>query len=505
MNHLNRLPQVPATMGLSRLIVKPVRHRPPGLRPTLAGRERDISILSVLLGVLLGLLLVAVSLYGIFLGMSQREYDAVPALSPVGRAIGPIDTDVTPASTTWKERLRALLSPGFRLADRQLLTSALATALPGFLRTGSEPSMVQAEAQAQQPIGGRSIWGWLAALTGIDVHSPGSVLSYTLPGFRAVRDQHTPAPVRSVDLPSRGGSSTVMSVWGGSTVGAGGEWPLPEALPAQFVGTPASSVAPGAPTHDPSRSSPGGGTTDTPDMPVDDGRTSGAKVTDSARSGSGGGGAGSAGGGGNNQPLVLIYHTHTAESYHEKGRESEKDHYEWNSADSGVIQVGKEITAALRAAGIPAVHSVRVNDFPAFSSSYTNSRQLVRDYLEQYPSIVVALDIHRDGTEYTPDTTRINGRQTARIAFIVGSDTSVLPNPHWRKNLAFAQQLHKALQEVHPDLSRGIMLRGDARFNQDLLPNLLVVEVGTYTNELAEAKEAGRVLGRVLAEILKRE
>jgi hypothetical protein len=49
------------------------------------------------------------------------------------------------------------------------------------------------------------------------------------------------------------------------------------------------------------------------------------------------------------------------------------------------------------------------------------------------------------------------------------------------------------------------MLRGDARFNQDLLPNLLVVEVGTYTNELAEAKEAGRVLGRVLAEILKRE
>lgn len=516
------LPQIPATLlraghqhpgiRVGRPMFNRARPHPLSYRASPTRRERDFSLLSALVAFFLGLFLVGAGLYGLFLGLSQQE--AVPALAP-GDHGGEEIMDLTGEATTpptWRDRLRGLVWPGMRLVARELWTWDLATALPGLRRSGPDPETLLDGEEGQlggSPPGDHGIRRWLAALTGIDVSSPASILQHTLPGFRAAGGGH--ASLSASRLPARGGIGLGAVIGDNEVVGAGGEWPPPEAIPSSFMTGSAGQAFLATPSGGlavPAQPDAGSAVSASRTSAARDGE---ANSTPSAAAETGSGTPRPATGGGEGSreddyraPLVLIYHTHTAESYHAPGRQAEKDHYEWNSINSGVVQVGKEIASALRAAGIPVVHAVRVNDYPEFRRAYSNSRQLVREYLQKYPSIVVALDIHRDGKEYSPDAVSSDGERIARVAFVVGTNTTALANPHWGKNLAFAQELHQALQKLHPGVSRGIMLREDARFNQDLLPRLLVVEVGTYTNELAEARAAGRLLGRALATIINR-
>lgn len=208
-------------------------------------------------------------------------------------------------------------------------------------------------------------------------------------------------------------------------------------------------------------------------------------------------------------PTVLIYHTHTTESYivNDDGRFSTD--YPTKNDDTAVnmVRIGDEITRILEENGIGVLHDRTIYD-TTYTGAYDKSREGVLEVLERYPSVKITLDIHRDAVYYD-DYTRlkpvaeIDGVKAAQMMIIAGAEGgSVESFPSWETNLSFALALQKTANEKYPKLMKPIYFC-NRKYNMDLTPYSLLIEVGTDVNTLAEAAYSGRLLGDVLSDFIK--
>lgn len=171
-----------------------------------------------------------------------------------------------------------------------------------------------------------------------------------------------------------------------------------------------------------------------------------------------------------------------------------------------VVRVGEELKGVLEEAGLTVLHDTTLHDYPEYSGAYGRSLKTVEDYLEQYPSLVYVLDLHRDaiydgdGNPYKV-VSGVNGMNAAQMSFVIGTDGGGLEHPGWRENLKLAAAVQQALTEDFPTLMRPITVR-NSRYNQHVTPGALLVEVGAAGNSLDEALLSARLLGSTLAEVI---
>ncbi len=209
------------------------------------------------------------------------------------------------------------------------------------------------------------------------------------------------------------------------------------------------------------------------------------------------------------EPLVLIYHTHTTESYEPEDRPFYDSGFQSRTTDpsKSVVAVGDEICRQLEAAGIPYIHDTLLHDYVSYNGAYDSSRATVKELLAKYPSIKVALDIHRDGLQREDGTrlspvAEIDGREAAQIMIISGCDDGSLGIPEYIKNFHFACALQQQLEGSFPGLTRPILF--DYRhYNQDLTSGgSLLIEMGSHGNSLSQALYSGELVGKGLAKVL---
>ena len=210
-------------------------------------------------------------------------------------------------------------------------------------------------------------------------------------------------------------------------------------------------------------------------------------------------------------PMVLIYHTHTTESYLE---EESPWYYEGTPTRSqdeskNVVMVGNAIEAKLKAAGFGVVHDTTVHDYPAYTGGYTRSAETMKKNLEKCPSIQITLDIHRDAigggdSARVKPTAVVNGKKAAQFMILTGcDDDGTLGFPNWQENLHLALQLQKTAADLYPDLARPLNFCNRV-YNENLTTGSLLVEVGTEVNTLEEASYTGSLFGEVLVETLQK-
>ena len=198
-------------------------------------------------------------------------------------------------------------------------------------------------------------------------------------------------------------------------------------------------------------------------------------------------------------PLVAIYHTHTSEAY--------LPSYGKTHAPAGqkgdIVYVGEALSSALQKNyGIKVSHNQAVHDYPSFMKAYGPSETTAKKMLQENKSIQMVFDIHRDADKKENTTANIRGEDVARIRIIVAIGQPDLPQPHWQQNHAFAKLIEVKMNEQYPGLSRGIML-SDWRYNQNLHPRALLLEVGAQENTVDEAKRSMRLLADILAQIFR--
>ncbi|GMB10291.1 MAG: stage II sporulation protein P [Candidatus Improbicoccus devescovinae] len=203
-------------------------------------------------------------------------------------------------------------------------------------------------------------------------------------------------------------------------------------------------------------------------------------------------------------PSVLIFHTHTSESYINEDLKFFNDSFSSRSQDCRytVVAVGEEIVNALQESGIKAIHDKTVHDYPGFSGSYSRSAATVKNNIKKFPSIKLVIDIHRDsiGDKETGKIKPIfmnNNQKSSQIMIVSGHGF-----PNWEKNFSIAVKLQHKCETMFPGFTRPLIIR-DAKYNQNLTPGSLLIEIGSDVNTIEEAKRSGKMLGSSIAEVIK--
>lgn len=209
------------------------------------------------------------------------------------------------------------------------------------------------------------------------------------------------------------------------------------------------------------------------------------------------------------EPQVLIYHTHTTESFEPYVRDNLDASFNYRTTDEtkNMIMVGNAIQAELEAQGIGVIHVTEVHDYPSYNGSYGRSRESIVPILEQYPTIKVALDIHRDAISNSEFAAQpyieIDGKEAAQIMIISGCDDGTLGMPDYIKNFHFACSLQSQFEKDYAGLTRPILF--DYRhYNQDLTTGSLLIEVGSHGNTLEQVQYSGQLIGRSLCNLLNK-
>jgi len=207
------------------------------------------------------------------------------------------------------------------------------------------------------------------------------------------------------------------------------------------------------------------------------------------------------------RPQILIMHTHSSEAYTPSGADlyEASDVSRTEDTNFNIVRVGDGLTAVLRASGLNVLHDRGIYDYPSYTGSYTRSGQAVEQYLSENPDIKIVIDVHRDslgenGVIYKTIAEE-DGKCSSQVMLLVGTDESGLKHDNWRSNLSLAMYLQNAVSGVHPTLMRPVMLVPQ-RYNQNLAPGSLILEVGSDGNTLQEALNAVRLFGTAAAPAL---
>lgn len=194
------------------------------------------------------------------------------------------------------------------------------------------------------------------------------------------------------------------------------------------------------------------------------------------------------------KPDVLIYHTHTTESYKPGGA---------NSFDNSknVCAVGDQLVSELNKYGISAINDKTVHDAEAYTQSYSRSSVTLDKYLKKYGDFKLIIDMHRDASENKNLTTvKVNGENVSTIMFVMARK-----NPHFSKNIALVNQIIGLSNKLYPGLTKGICYYnyGTRYFNQDKSNNAMLMEVGSNANSTVESKASMKYAARIIAQVLK--
>lgn len=204
------------------------------------------------------------------------------------------------------------------------------------------------------------------------------------------------------------------------------------------------------------------------------------------------------------QPQVLIYHTHATEAYLPSLRSwyGLEEAFRSQQEEENMVAVGEVLAQTLEEAGIKVIHDTTQHDNPSYTGAYDRSRETMQRYLEQYPSIKVTLDVHRDAitrddnTIIAPTAT-VEGQQVCQVMIISCADEERIPN--FRQNFTFAAALQQQAARMYPDLMRPILFDQNRFYNQDLTTGSLLLEFGSHANTLAQAKRSAVLIGNSLA------
>ena len=206
-----------------------------------------------------------------------------------------------------------------------------------------------------------------------------------------------------------------------------------------------------------------------------------------------------------NSKNILIFHTHTCESYTQTdaNKYESTGNYRTTDLNHNVVRVGDELQKYLTSYGHNVIHNKTFHDYPAYTGSYGRSLKTVSGILSQNKDTDVVIDLHRDAIgddSYAPKV-KIGDEYAAQIMFVIGTNGSGLTHDNWQQNLQFAMKVQQKANELYPGLFKPILLR-NARYNQHLSKAANIIEIGATGNTLEECETSAKYLANVLDEVL---
>ena len=209
------------------------------------------------------------------------------------------------------------------------------------------------------------------------------------------------------------------------------------------------------------------------------------------------------------KPTVLIVHSHGTEAYTKTADSQYENYAAYRTMDDryNMISIGDELTRLLEEQGIKVIHDRTAYDYLDYDNAYEKARTAIQQHLKDNPSIKVVLDLHRDaaenadGSQWATKAT-VNGKDSAQLMLVVGTSGSGQSHPNWQTNLSIAEKMAVLMEQANDGVCRPIQIRYK-RYNQDLCPGSLIVEVGTAGNTHQQAMNAIPALADAIIALAK--
>ncbi len=193
--------------------------------------------------------------------------------------------------------------------------------------------------------------------------------------------------------------------------------------------------------------------------------------------------------------LVYIYNTHDTEKY---TLPFTSDY----SIIPDVTLVSKMLKEYLKSYNIDSYIEIsKTKDYLKknklkYSDSYEASRYYLEKNLNKNYKLII--DIHRDSLRHKYTLYEKDNKKYARILFIIGAS-----NKNYKKNKEVAENLNNRLNSKYKGISRGVTIREDTTYNQDLNERIILVKIGGIDNTLEELNNTIEVFSKVINDYIK--
>ena len=200
----------------------------------------------------------------------------------------------------------------------------------------------------------------------------------------------------------------------------------------------------------------------------------------------------------NTQPIVYIYNTHETEKY-----------YNPFISDYSVTPDVRLASFILK----DYLNDYNIGSFVqtkstkeyidkhslGYSGTYEASRVYLEEELKKY-NYKILLDIHRDSSRHKYTLYKKDNISYAKVMFVLATK-----HKNYKYNQDFANNLNNRLNKDYKGISRGILIRKDVIFNQDLSKNAILIELGGVDNTLEEINKTLKVLASIINDYIKED
>jgi len=189
-----------------------------------------------------------------------------------------------------------------------------------------------------------------------------------------------------------------------------------------------------------------------------------------------------------NNSLVGVYHTHDDESYKPTDGLASAP-----KGSGGIVKVGSRFAQEMEKKGLNVIHD-KTSHYPHDATAYERSRRTAAQLVKQGTAAI--FDVHRDAVPANVYALQKDGENLTKITIVLGRQ-----NPNMKANESFAKKLKAIVDKKNPGLIKGI-LYAKGKYNQDLYPNLLLLEVGAHTNSRNAAEKSVSILSDSIPQLI---
>lgn len=205
---------------------------------------------------------------------------------------------------------------------------------------------------------------------------------------------------------------------------------------------------------------------------------------------------------------VLLYFTHSQEAY-EPMTKAADGKVAVSHQTENVMKMGEKLKNQL------IVHGVETDMLDVDNNKemvkknipYWRAYKEIRPHVKQKISekdYDLIIDVHRDSIGPEATTIVHEGERYAKVSFVVGTD-----HANYKLNMHKTMTLKKEMDKIIPGITKNLLPKGgqgvDGKYNQDLSPNIILIELGGIGNTEDELNRTVAIIAEAATAMLENE
>lgn len=198
-----------------------------------------------------------------------------------------------------------------------------------------------------------------------------------------------------------------------------------------------------------------------------------------------------------NPGTALLYFTHSNEAY-KPVTQAKNGVIAVSHQTENITKFGEKLKAQLVFSGIE-------TDALFINVPHTGAYRSIRPYVKEQLSkknYDLIIDLHRDDPIKARTTIEYNEENYAKVGFVIGME-----HQNFERNRAKAVLLKNEMELLVPGITRDLIMKHgpdvDGKYNQDLDPSLLVIELGGIENTEEELNRSVAVIAKAAAVVIE--